>query len=179
MLIGGGAGAQPIQFQRAMIFVDGTNLFHRLQAAGLRLVSLRNMCIHFAQRRQIVRIYLYTTEPYYAKAKEQYGEAAFADIRIVFGDAVEKGDGNIKEKGVDALLVADLVYHAAVKNFDYAMLVSTDTDFACALKRVEDFGCRTALISVCAGAPPRLREAADDVFEATADVLAGNGWASK
>ena len=174
-----GSSAEPINFQRAMVFVDGTNLFHRLQAAKLQLVSLWDMCRSYSQGRQIIRIYLYTTEPHYRRAKEQHGEGIFTNIRVTFGDAVPTGNGNVKEKGVDALLVADLVYHAAMKNIDYAMLVSADTDFAYALKRVEDFGCRTALVSVCAPPPPRLRESADDTFEVTEDAIVGGRWARR
>ena len=158
--------ARPIEFQRAMVFVDGTNLFYRLAGVKLKLLSLRNLCHNYCQGRQIVRIYLYTTKPHFEKAKRDYGDKAFEAIRIVFGDAVPTGDGNIKEKGVDALLVADLVYHAAAKNYDYAVLVSTDADFAHALKRVEDFGCRTAVVSVCSSTPELLHDAADQVFEA-------------
>jgi uncharacterized LabA/DUF88 family protein len=166
-----------IAFQRAMVFVDGTNLFYRLASSKLNLISLRNMCEHYCKGRQIVRVYLYTKKPHFDKAKSAYPDNAFQRIRIVFGDAVLTGDGNTKEKGVDALLVADLVYHAAAKNYDYAVLVSTDTDFAHALKRVDDFGCRTAVVSVCANTPELLRSAADEVFEASEKVLIANGWA--
>jgi uncharacterized LabA/DUF88 family protein len=176
MVISIAPGAQPKHFQRAMVFVDGTNLFHRLVASKLKLRSLRSMCHHYCQGRQIVRIYLYTTAPHFEKAKQDYDEKAFEAIRVVFGDAVPTDKG-VKEKGVDALLVADLVYHAAAKNYDYAVLVSTDADFAHALKRVEDFGCRTAVVSVCANVPRLLREAADEVFEANEDMLLSNKWA--
>jgi uncharacterized LabA/DUF88 family protein len=168
--------APPIEFQRAMVFVDGTNLFYRLAGVKLKLLSLRNLCHHYCRGRQIVRIYLYTTEPHFEKAKKDYGDKAFEAIRVVFGDAVPTDKG-VKEKGVDALLVADLVYHAAAKNYDYAVLVSTDADFAHALKRVEDFGCRTGVVSVCANVPRLLGEAADEVFEANEDMLLSNKWA--
>lgn len=172
-------GAQAINFQRAMVFIDGTNLFHRLAAQKLRLKALANLGVHFAQGRQVVRTYLYSSPPHLEKAKVFHGEAAFAGIRCVLGDAIPTGDGNVKEKGVDALLVADLVYHAAAKNYDYAILVSADGDFARSLKRVEDFGCRTAVISVCGSPPALLRDAADDLFEATEQVLVSNGWAER
>jgi uncharacterized LabA/DUF88 family protein len=71
-------------------------------------------------------------------------------------------DGNIKEKGVDALLVADLIYHAAQKNIDYAIVVTHDTDFVQPLKRVEDFGCRTSLVAMCFDASDRLKMACDN-----------------
>jgi len=74
----------------------------------------------------------------------------------VLGHGIPTPDGNIKEKAVDALLVTDLVYHAAARNYDYAVLVSTDTDFVHAIRRVEDFGCRTAVVGICSDIPERL-----------------------
>jgi uncharacterized LabA/DUF88 family protein len=170
-------GTRPVNFQRAMAFVDGTNMFYRLEAAKLKLNSLIGLCQFYCGGRQLIRSYLYTSKPHYDRAKERHGEAALDQIRVVLGNAVRTGDGNYKEKGVDALLVADLIYHAAAKNFDYAVLVSTDADFALALKRVEDFGCRTAVVSVGAHAPNLLRESADDVFDLDADILVQNKWA--
>lgn len=171
-------GTRPVNFQRAMAFVDGTNLFHRLEAARLKLNSLIGLCQFYCGGRQLIRSYLYTSRPHYDRAKDRHGETALEEqIRVVFGNAVPTGDGNYKEKGVDALLVADLIYHAAAKNFEYAVLISTDADFALALKRVEDFGCRTAVVSIGAHAPNLLRQAADDVFDLDADVLVQNKWA--
>lgn len=171
--------AQPMQFQRAMVFVDGTNLFYLLAGSKLKLRSLRNLCSNYCQGRQIVRIYLCTTKPHFEKARRDHDNNAFEAIRVVFGDAVPTGDGNIKEKGVDALLVADLIYHAAAKNYDYAVLVNTDADFSHALKRVEDFGCRTAVVSVCSSTPELLRNAADQVFEPGEGVLLNNHWVER
>ncbi len=172
------SGTRPVNFQRAMAFVDGTNLFHRLEAARLKLNSLIDLCQFCCGGRQLIRSYLYTSKPHYDRAKDRHGETALEEqIRVVFGNAVSTGDGNYKEKGVDALLVADLIYHAAAKNFEYAVLISTDADFALALKRVEDFGCRTAVVSIGAHTPSLLRQSADDVFDLDVQVLIKNNWA--
>lgn len=170
---------RPIQFQKAMVFIDGTNFFCRLAGAKLRLDSISGLYRHVAQGRQIVRAYLYTSDPFYDKAKLVHGKEVFKDVRVVLGDAIPRSGGNFKEKGVDALLVADLIYHAAAKNYDYAILISTDQDFARALKRVEDFGCRTAAISICALAPDLLRQSCDDLFEIDDKTLIQKGWASQ
>src|SRR5438128_1052740 len=136
------SSGSPRRFQKAAVFVDGTNLFYRLEGAKLSLTqNLMHIFHQFIAGRQLHRIYLYTTEPHLDRAKGFHGKNITENIRIVLGDAIPTKDGNVKEKGVDALLVADLVYHAAVKNFDYALVVSTDTDFVQALRRVEDFGC--------------------------------------
>ena len=167
-MMSAGPAPRPINFQRAMVFIDGTNLFHRLEAEKLRV--RRRLADDFwastvLEGRQLVRTYLYSSKPHLDKARTVHGGAVFEGVRVVEGKAIATGDGNYKEKGVDALLVADLVYHAAVKNYDYAVLVSTDSDFAPALRRVEDFGCRTSVASICAAAPEFLRQAADRVYE--------------
>ncbi|MGH8727043.1 MAG: NYN domain-containing protein [Burkholderiales bacterium] len=74
-----------------------------------------------------------------------------------------------EEKGVDALLVADMVYHAAAKNYDYALLISVDADFAHPLRRVEDFGCRTGVVAVCCELPDLLNQIADHTYLAHKD----------
>ena len=80
---------------------------------------------------------------------------------------------------LQAAIVADVVYHAAVKNYDYALVVSTDTDFVQAIKRVEDFGCRTGVLGVCSNIPPRLKEACDEANVLTEDQMIRNNWAVK
>ncbi|MDJ0733729.1 MAG: NYN domain-containing protein [Nostocaceae cyanobacterium] len=174
----------PVQFQKAMIFIDGTNLFHRLDGVKLQLKEkLSNIVESFVENRQVVRVYMYTSKPYLQHAKEKHGDLISDGLRVVQGDAVPKKDkdgnydGNYKEKGVDALLVADLVYHAAVKNYDYALLVSTDTDFVQALKRVEDFGCRTGVLGLCCDIPDRLKEACDDTAILSKSDILTKGWA--
>ena len=163
-----------------MAFVDGTNLFYRLDAVKLNLnISLWSILNHYLAGRQIVRIYLYTIEEHRKRAEGFHKTFITDNIRMVYGEGIPLKDGNVREKGVDALLVADLVYHAAVKNFDYALVVSTDTDFVRAVRRVEDFGCRTGVLSVCSSLPNRLREACDDAMELSENTMITNNWAAR
>jgi uncharacterized LabA/DUF88 family protein len=179
-MAGPAAVVQPIRFQKAMVFVDGTNLFHRLDAAKLNLtLDLSNIVTSFLQGRQLVRVYLYTITEHLTKAKGFHGDHITNGIRIVFGDGIPLKDGNIKEKGVDALLVSDLVYHAAVKNYDYALVVTVDTDFVRPLRRVEDFGCRTGVLGLCATVPDRLSDACDESMSCLEDRMLQGKWASK
>ena len=164
--------AKPVDFQRAMVFVDGTNLFARLAGAKLRLTrQLAKILQEEVGGRQIVRIYLYTVQRHLDRAIEVHGEARITTgIRMVLGHDVPTSGGH-REKGVDALLVADLVYHAAVRNLDYAVVVTADTDFQYAIRRVEDFGCRTAVLTFCAPVPQGLREGADSAKEIASERL--------
>lgn len=168
------APENPKAHQRAIVFVDGTNLLYRLQDAKIRLRSLAAIFTTFseiAQGREITKLYFYTSYPTCDPLMKLHDPNAFEGIKLVLGQAVLLKDGNRKEKGVDALLVADLIYHAASRNCECAILVSTDTDFAHAIKRVDDFGCRSVVVSICADPPDRLAMNADRAVTITADQL--------
>ena len=167
----------PIAFQKAMVFVDGTNLFCRLRDEKLQVPRLLSVLEHYVKPRQLVRAYWYTVEKHRIEAREIHGEQFFQGIRVVLGHGVETQKGALKEKGVDALLVVDMIYHAASRNCEYAVVVTTDQDFIYAIRRVEDFGCRTALLSFCREAPSKLAEACDDYHHVTVDFLLNSKFA--
>src|ERR1039458_9819827 len=159
------AGTNPLQFQRAIAFVDGTNLHHRLRTAKFKIKSLRDILAIYVGGRQLLRANFYTIKKWRDAAIEWNGDMFLSGMRVVLGEGIPTGDGNEREKGVDALLVADLIYNAAMKNIDYALLLSADLDFAYAIRRVEDFGCRTGVMSLLVSAPEGLRVACDDYIE--------------
>jgi len=179
--LGGPAFPQPHPpqaFEKAMVFIDGTNLFNRLNDGKLKVSDFYAFAGAASNSRQLLRVYIYTTTEKLERAKEVHGESAFTGCRIVFGDSVETHSGAKREKGVDALLVADLVYHAASRNCQYAVVFSNDSDFSFALKRVEDFGCKTAVVSVVNQAPSRLSESCDDYHFLPKELLIQSNWAS-
>lgn len=162
-----------------MVFVDGTNLFYRLESARLLVSRLYPIFARLCAPRKVLRVVVYSSQFHVDKAIKTHGSDLLDRCRLVLGDAVPTGDGNVKEKGVDSLLVADLIYHAATKNCSYACLVSSDTDFQYALKRVEDFGCKTAVVGIAAQLPPKLVAAADDYFFVSAEALVGEKYARR
>jgi uncharacterized LabA/DUF88 family protein len=177
---GGPAFPQPYQpqaFESAMVFVDGTNLFYRLQGEKLLVANLLPLFSALCSPRQLQRAYVYTSKEHLERAKAAHGQDLLTGCRIVLGDAVPAAGGNFKEKGVDALLVADLIYHAASKNCQFAFVVTQDTDFYYALRRVEDFGCRTAVVAIGSPAPDRLRESSDHYIHVPRELLIKKGFA--
>ncbi len=167
----------PKAFERAMAFVDGTNLFHRLSEKRLVVPKLLPILETACSGRELIRAYVYTTAKHRATAMSNHGGSFLGECRVVLGDEIPTKDGNVKEKGVDALLVADLVYHAAAKNCVYAVVLTHDSDFRHALRRVEDFGCRTGLVAVGCEAPERLQAASDDYCFVSAHRLVSLGFA--
>lgn len=178
---GGPAFPQPYPpqaFETAIVFVDGTNVFYSLMAQRVIVRNLYQICLALVRPRKLHRVYLYSTIEHVERAVAWHGEEFLNGCRIVYGSAIPTGDGNVREKGVDALLVADLVYHAASKNCQYALVASHDTDFCYALKRVEDFGCRTGVLAIGAHSPDRLRESADHYIHLSGEQLINGGFAT-
>lgn len=160
-----------------MVFADGTNLFYRLQGEKILFSSLLRFFAALCSPRQLQRAYVYTNKEHLERAKATHGPDLLTGCRVVLGDAIPAAGGNFKEKGVDALLVADLIYHAASKNCQFAFVVTHDTDFCYALRRVEDFGCRTAVVAVGPPAPDRLRDSSDHYIHLPRELLIKKGFA--
>jgi len=160
-----------------MVFIDGSNLFPNLLEAKLMVPSFFQLGKRVIGSRQLTRVYLYTCAEKLDSAKSVHGNDCFSGCRVVLGDSVPLPNGGHREKGVDALLVADLVYHAAMKNYQYATVISNDSDFAVALRRVEDFGCRTGIVSIVKPATGRLIGACDDYQFVDTTALTQSGLA--
>lgn len=162
----------PQAFERAMVFVDGTNLFQRLVDQKLIVPRLAPLLEIACSGRQLIRSHVYTTKSTHDRAIARHGKSFLEGCRVILGDEIPTGDGNVREKGVDALLVADFVYHAATRNCTFAAIWTHDSDFRQSLQRVEDFGCKTALCAVGFDAPERLRTACDEYYLiSTTDIL--------
>jgi len=173
----GGAGFNPIKAQTAYVFIDGSNLFHKLREASVQMLSLYQVVKQAIKPRELVRAYLYTIEDRFTKAQAVHGKDFCKNIRVDYGITVQTPKG-VREKAVDAMLVADLIYHAAQKNCDFALVVAYDQDYIRALNRVEDFGCRTGVLSLCEHAPVPLQEACDQYVFYDVDYMVRNNWAA-
>lgn len=158
------ASFPPQSFERSIIFVDATNLFYRFEEMKLLVSSFYELLQQLAggrARPSIRRICWYTIEEKYQRTLKVHGASCLDRIRVIRGTGVPTS-GEPKEKGVDSLLVADLIYHAAQKNMDYAQLVTIDLDFVYAIRRVEDFGCRSAVLAFGHPPPADLQRSCDD-----------------
>ena len=136
------------------MFVDGNNLYHRLKDKGWRTdISIGELAKRLTGgERILVRTYYYNAPPprdaEHAEAGHRYLAAILKGVpNIVFRQSrlqpTEKVDENGRyktyvEKGADAALVADLVLCAARDEFDIAILVSNDGDFASPVGTVQD-----------------------------------------
>lgn len=177
----GSISIHPNASRRMMIFVDATNLMKSLDAQNVTLrTSLKTiLSSRYGSLATIQRVYAYTTESNFENYKAKH-PTLFDGCQVVFGDAIE-GKNGVREKGVDAQLVADLVYHSAMKNCEIVIAVTKDSDFRFALKRAQDFGVVTGLMSFAEAPPERLKQSVDlEWFQFwSVEALISSGFATK
>jgi uncharacterized LabA/DUF88 family protein len=133
---------------RVAIFIDGSNLYHALQA------NLRRHDLNFAAfadklcaDRRLFRTYYYNILQDPAQWPDGYREQQeFLDIlrrtpylEVRLG-SMKVAQGLPVEKGIDIMLATDLLYFAWNDFYDVAVLVSGDADFAYALQAVKNMG---------------------------------------
>jgi uncharacterized LabA/DUF88 family protein len=163
--------------EKVMIYIDGSNVYHSLRALDRRTeLDFQKFSNELAGDRQLVRTYYYNAMVDETKEPETYGKqqqffamlkgVPYFELRLAKVVYPSKWPtAPAYEKGVDVHLAIDMVTHAARDNYDVAVLVSADNDFAEAMHAVKDFGknIEVALFGTNLETSQQLREAADKV----------------
>lgn len=161
--------------QRAMVFIDGTNFQYCINGAEIKIIKPIHLIGEiFLEGRQLVRTFFYTCEPHLAYLENEHSREIFQTSKVILGYAIPTGEGNYTAKGVDIHLVADMVYHAAMGNYDYALLVTSDQEFVPVIERVQDLGCQAGILSLFRPAPRELQNICDESFSLSQDELISN-----
>ncbi len=136
--------------KRVMIFIDGSNLYHALKhSMGRTQIDFGKFIYKLTgPDRELLRAYYYnapvdqTREPERYKRQQQFFNRLYAtpDLEVVLGRLVHRSDGRVIEKGVDVALVVDMITKAYTNQYDVAILVSGDGDFARAIQAVKNTG---------------------------------------
>ena len=170
--------------ERVMIFIDGSNLYHSLKSHFNRAdLDLGKFTRKLLQKRQLVRIYYYNAavgqkqEPEVFKQQQAFfaGVNAVPYTELRLGRLVYTNQWPSVppyEKGTDVQLATDMITHSYKSNYDVAILVAGDNDFAGAVQAVKDNGkhVEVALFGN-PGTSQQLREVADMVLSINARVL--------
>ena len=177
---------------RAMIFFDAgywhkclEEKFHRTD------VDLSKVVLKLLRGRRLVRTYFYTAkidrpppEDYWRKLQSDQqrliralAHQPFLEVRLgrlQFGAAGSPP----RQKGVDVLLATDMLRFAIKGNYDTAILISGDGDFADIVRMVKDEGRKVEIVTFSGTRAPALFEACDECTEVTEELLEGC-WVSK
>jgi uncharacterized LabA/DUF88 family protein len=137
------------QKKRVAVFIDGSNLHHRLVQCGWPAeVDISGFANKLVGGRRLVKVYYYNVPPprTHKKAQRQAQDRYYARIRsqsdVLFrlGYLQEKkirGKSVFEEKEVDVQLTVDMLSGAYQNRYDTAILVSSDGDFAPAVMEVQ------------------------------------------
>lgn len=170
-----------------MIFIDGSNLYHNLkQTFGRTDLNYYSFSQKLVGERQLVRTYYYNcpvdskNDPERHKQQQRFFDRLRNTpyLEVVLGRLQRKNDGRVIEKGVDVKLAVHILHKAYFNQYDVAILVSGDADFAGAVQAVKDFGKHVELAYFPGQKCYKLREVADRTILINEDFVA-SCWINK
>jgi uncharacterized LabA/DUF88 family protein len=139
--------------ERAMVFSDGNNLYHSLKENGWRTwTDIGLLAKRLVGNRTLVHIYYYNAPPPGDKPHTERSNAYLSRVkktpnltfRFSWLQSTKKADEygvyqSYQEKGCDTAITADVVSLAAKNEYDVAIIVASDGDYAPAAKTIACF----------------------------------------
>ena len=133
---------------RVAVFIDGSNLYHALRANfGRYDLNFAEFTKKLCGSRRLFRTYYYNVLQDPGQRAEGYREqqeflnalreTPYLEVRL---GSTKLSQGVTVEKGIDVMLVTDLLHFAWNGLYDIAILVSGDSDFTYALQTVKNMG---------------------------------------
>ncbi|MFA5125804.1 MAG: NYN domain-containing protein [archaeon] len=143
-------------FERAIIFIDGSNFYHILKSTfgsskSMNDFDFQSFVKHITQNKELIRTYYYSApldknkDPaVYAKQQKFFEELKKIPSFELILCRMQKGKQNGKTtymvKEDDIHIAVDMVKLAYNNAYDVAILVSTDGDFVPAIEAVKERG---------------------------------------
>ncbi len=178
--------------ERVMIFIDGNNLYHSLKhVAGRTNLDFQEFSKRLVKERHLIRVYYYNAPlnredddekyrmqqsffdsldsvPYLTK---KFGRLEKRLVKQTLPDGTFFAAPTYVEKGVDTFIVIDMLSHAYKDNYDTAILVSGDEDFAILVETIKDLGKHVEVANL--GGSYLLRQTADKYVLIDKEFLEG------
>ena len=160
--------------EKVNVYIDGSNLYHTLRSVIHRIdVDFGKFAAKLVGQRRLVRVYYYNAPVDQTKDAELYKsqQKFFQALRtidyfeVILGRLIYRNWPNEPpyEKGIDIKIATDMLVHGHRDNYDVAVLVTGDTDFADAIQAVKDLGHHVEVALFNVGGSQKLREVADRV----------------
>ncbi len=167
--------------QKVAVFVDGSNFYFGLKRNNLpSRVDYHELSKALAgPNRELFRTTYFNsaydpeTAPEQAKSQNSFYDSLRhtpkLDLRL--GKLVEIQDGNFRPKGEKPLFAAELVYQSASRDFETAIVITDDPEYAPVLEMVKELGRSVEICLFKDTQPSDLLKASDRTISLT-DVLA-------
>ncbi len=183
---------RPVYNERVMVFIDGNNLYHSLKnVIGKTNLEFDKFARRLVGDRHLIRTYYYNAPlnreddeekhrlqqsffdsldsvPYLTK---RFGRLERRIVRHNLPDGTFISTPTYVEKGVDTHIVVDMLTFAFKDNYDTAILISGDEDFALIVEKVKELGKHVEVANL--GGSYLLRQAADKYILIDHNILEG------
>lgn len=163
------------------IFIDGSNFYHGLKTHALPTrLDFHKLARRLCGDRRLLRLYYYNATLDKGQDPERYKDQQrffsmlqktdYVTVRL--GRLVYRGNPpEPLEKGVDIKIAVDMLMMAHRDNYDTAILVSGDGDFADVLVAIKDLGKHIETAYFARGHADVLKQVADRVVTLTDEVI--------
>ena len=157
------------QFNKIMIFIDGSNVFHGCKKLKF-LISYEKFITLLRKDRNVMRVVFYTgikpgqEEMSLLKLLKRIDVKVVTKLLKIRNFKCKSCDSSIQtftEKGIDASMSTDLLWFAIQGGYDIAIIVSGDADFIPVVKRISSLGKKIELWTFKHMAGKELKEKVD------------------
>lgn len=131
--------------KRVAIFIDGSNLYYALNKLNTRIDYTKLLKLLVGEDTLYRAIYYTGID---SSSNKEHGFVSWLShngFRVVTKELVKRADGSQKAN-LDVEIALDMVELA--EQYDKAILVGGDGDFACALDKVSSQGCQVEVVSL-------------------------------
>lgn len=143
---------------KAIVFIDGSNFYHRLRFLTSRRSNISlldfnidRFCRWLCQDNELIEIRYYIggvrrqanngkSEKMYANQQRLFAKLKFHNVKIILGELIQHKDKTYHEKGVDVRIAVEMIRLARLNAYTIAYLISSDTDLVPAVEEVLSFG---------------------------------------
>jgi uncharacterized LabA/DUF88 family protein len=155
--------------EKVAVFIDGSNFYHLLKENGLTTnIDFGKITKLLLKQRRLMRIYYYNVsvrgeggiERYKSQQKFFQNLKKTPYLELKLGRLERRGD-TVVEKGVDVMMVTDMLYFATTNQYDTAIVVSGDGDFGYCIKKVKELGKHVEVACPKVGFAFQLKDCAD------------------
>ncbi|MEJ7554858.1 MAG: NYN domain-containing protein [Desulfurococcaceae archaeon] len=162
-----------MNYERVVIFIDGSNLFHAIRYMNIR-IDYQKLVDFLKEDRKLIRAYFYGAIPQekdikknspewesYMRQKRFLEELSLQGIKVKLAKLRKLPSGEYVEKEVDIMLATDMLSMAYTNTYDTAVLVSGDSDFSYTVEEVQRIGKRVENASFKRTSSYQLRKVCD------------------
>jgi uncharacterized LabA/DUF88 family protein len=162
--------------KRVAVFIDHSNVYHNLRDVDwpVRVKTYDPLFVakRMAGGRQLAKTMFYCSAPPPAlqetnlesyELQERYLSevAKLKNVEVRFANLILQSDGKYHEKNLDTQMTTDMLMMAFRNEYDIAVILSNDGDFADAVKSVRELGKKTEVGYFKGSLSFNLRQAAD------------------